>query len=123
MSSCSFLITCEEAYQRTGMMVRAKRHEETTDLLLKEHNQGQHSHTDQLIKDGAEQLHLEHLRHHQPNQDEHQDTRKDIDRTRCLHQLVAVVQQESHRQDVYKVFYAKLEKHNLYDINNDKTIF
>ena len=91
-----FLIAGEEAYQRTGMLMRAECQQEAPYLVLKQNDKRQHAHTDQLVEDGAEQFHLQHLRHHQPYQDKHQDTRKHIDRAGGFHQLIRIVQQESH---------------------------
>ena len=96
MPQVLLLGTGEEAYQRTGILMRTQRQQEAANLLLEDDNQGYHTHTDQFIEDGPQQPHLQHLRHHQPEQDKDQDARKDIDRPRSLHQLIAVVEQEGY---------------------------
>ena len=64
-----FLVTGEEAHQRTGMLMRAECQQEAPYLVLKQNDKRQHAHTDQLVEDGTEQFHLQHLRYHQPYQD------------------------------------------------------
>ena len=108
-----FLISGKEAHQRAGMLVRTKRQQKTPYFVLKQNNQCNHSHAHQLVKDGTEQLHLQYLGYHQPYQYEYQNTRKHIDGTGSLHQLIRIVKQKCNQQNVDNIFYANIKKHGL----------
>ena len=55
--------------------------QELPDVILEEHDQGDHTDADQLVENGTKQPHLQHLRHEQPRDDKHQDAIKHIQRT------------------------------------------
>ena len=105
------LVAGEEVDKLLDVAVRAERQQEAAYLFLEEDDEGQHAHADQLVEDGAQQLHLQHLRHHQPDKDEDQDADEHVEGTGGFHQFVRIVQQQSHQQNVYEVFYAKCKKH------------
>ena len=46
-------VSREEAHQCTGMLMRAERQQEPPYLFLKQNDKRQHTHTDQLVEDGA----------------------------------------------------------------------
>ena len=71
-----------------------------------------HTHAHQLVKDGTEQLHLQYLRHYQPDQYEYQDTRKHIDGAGSFHQLIRIVKQKCNQQNIDNIFYSNIKKHN-----------
>ncbi|MPM99074.1 hypothetical protein SDC9_146264 [bioreactor metagenome] len=106
-----FLVTGEKTYQSTSPLVRPQSKQKAAYLILKKNNERQHAYADQLVEYRSEQTHLQYLRHHQPNKNKHQNTGENIDGPRSLHQLVCVIQQESNKQYVYKIFYSKLKKH------------
>ena len=107
-----FLIPRKETHQSAGMLMRTECKQEAAYLVLKQNNKRQHPHADQFVEDRPQKLHLQHLRNHQPNQNEHQDARKHVDRTGRFHQFVRIIKQESYQQNVYKIFYAKFKKHS-----------
>lgn len=91
------------------MLMRTECKQEAAYLVLKQNNKRQHPHADQFVENRPQKLHLQHLRNHQPNQNEHQDARKHVDRTGRFHQFVRIIKQESYQQNVYKIFYAKFK--------------
>ena len=107
----SLLVARKEIDELLDVPVRTQRQQETAYLLLEEDDESQHTHADQLVEDGAQELHLQHLRHHQPDEDEHQDADEHIEGAGGLHQLVRVVQQQGHQQNVYEIFYTECEEH------------
>ena len=74
--------------------------EEAAYLLLKDDDQCNHSHADHLVEDGAEQAHIEHLRHNYPRDNEDDDAGKDVGGIGALHHLVDVKQQQCYKDDV-----------------------
>ena len=91
-----FFVAGKETYQGTGVLVRTQGQQKAPDLILKQNNQRQDSHTHQFVENGAQELHLEHLRYNQPNKNKHQDTGEHINRSGGFHQLISVIKQESH---------------------------
>ena len=87
-----FLRPVKETGQCTDMPVRTQSQQES-------------------IEDGTQQLHLQNLSHHQPDQYKNQNTGEYLDRAGSLHQLVCIIQQESRQQNINKIFYAKFKKH------------
>ena len=108
-----FLVPGKETHQRTGMLVRTQREQETPYLVLKQDNQCHHSHAHQLVENRAEQLHLQHLGYDQPDQYEYQDSCKHIDGSGSFHQLVGIVKQECNQQDIKNIFYSNIKKHKI----------
>ena len=47
--------------------------EEVAHVVLEQDDEGDGSHLDQLVEDGSQQTHLQHLSHQQPQQDEDKD--------------------------------------------------
>jgi len=106
-----FLRPVKETGQCTDMPVRTQSQQETAYLVLKQYDQRYHAHIHQSIEDGTQQLHLQNLSHHQPDQYKNQNTGEYLDRAGSLHQLVCIIQQESRQQNINKIFYAKFKKH------------
>ena len=78
--------------------------EEHTDIFLEEHDQRNHTHTDQLVENGAKQAHLDDLRHEEPDDDKHHDADEHIQGTRLTHQTVDVEQHQRHQKDIDNIY-------------------
>ena len=71
---------------------------------MNEHDERNDTHRHQLVKNGAQQAHLKHLRHKEPHNDENQDAHEDVERAALAHQPVNVVEHERHQQNIDEVF-------------------
>ena len=114
-----FLLTpreSEEPQERADSLMGTQIVEELTDILLEQHDQGDDTHTDQLVENRAKQSHLQHLRHEKPDDDEHHNTREHVQRARVAHQPIDVVEHQCYQQDVDDIFQSKLKKHNYLTI-------
>lgn len=109
-----FLLSAEEAYNGADTLVSADAIKELTDLILEENQQSDGTDADNAVEKGAEKSHLKDLGDEEPKNDEHQHAKEDIQRTRFLHQTVAVIKQESYQKDVYEIFYGQREEHEGY---------
>ena len=87
----------------------SKGKEETTYLLLEYHNQSKTADADQFVEYAAQQFHLEHLRHDNPNKDENEDSVEYIQRTRRFHQSVYLVEQDGYAENVDYIFYSEVK--------------
>ena len=104
----------KQTAQGTHALVSSQIVEEFTDVFLKEDDKTNDTHRHQLVKDATQQLHLQHLRHHQPEDDEHQDTHEDVQRARLLHEAIDIEQRQCDEYDVDNVLDTKFEKHRVY---------
>ena len=93
----------EELEQTVDPLMGTNAEEEMSDFLLKKDNDGDSTHTDQLVQYAAQQLHLQDLADQNPDTDEDKHALEDIHRARLLHQLVAEEQHYRHKENVYKV--------------------
>ena len=82
---------------------------ELTDVFLENDDNCKDSHTHQLVEDGAQQSHFQHLRHKEPQHDKHNDAIERIHGTWLAHQSVDVVQHQGDQDNVDNVFYSKFE--------------
>ena len=105
------LLAC--AYKQIGegaeALVGAERVEEAAYLFLKEHDDADDAHRHELVEDGSEQAHLEHLTHEEPHEHEHDDADEDVERTALLHQTIDVVEHQGDKKYVDDVFYSEVE--------------
>src|SRR5690554_3359863 len=92
-------------------LLRAERHQESPDLILKEDHQQYQSDIHKLIEDRAQKHHVEHLRYQYPDNHEDHNSDKERAHSRYLHHLEQVVQQCGYQQDVDKIFYSKVFEH------------
>ena len=106
-----FLRPVKETGQCTDMPVRSQSQKETAYLILEKHNQRYYTHIHQCVENRTQQFHLQHLCHHQPDQNKNQNSGEYLDGAGSFHQFVGIVQNKSYQQDIDKIFYAKLKKH------------
>lgn len=83
--------------------------EEAAYLFLEEHDDADDAHRHELVEDGSEQAHLEHLTHEEPHEHEHDDADEDVERTALLHQTIDVVEHQGDKKYVDDVFYSEVE--------------
>ena len=85
--------------------------EELANLILEQNQQGDGTDADDTIQQRPQQAHLQNLGDEQPEDDEEEHTKEDVQRARFLHQAVGIVQENGYQQDVYEVFEAEGEEH------------
>ena len=86
--------------------------EETADVVLEQHDQGECAYADEFVEDGTEQSHLEHLGDDNPESEEDEDAIEDVERAGVAHQAVDVVEQEGDKENVDGVFDSEIEGHD-----------
>lgn len=104
----SLLLTKKRA-EGTETLVRTERVEEAAYLFLEEHDDADYTHRHELVEDGSEQAHLEHLTHKEPHEHEHDDADEDVERAALLHQTIDVVEYQCDKKYVDDVFYSEVE--------------
>ena len=103
---------CQQVEQAVDLLMRSQCLQETADVVLEEDDERDGTHLDQLVEDGAEQAHFQHLRHEQPQQDEDEHAGEYLHRTGLFHEFVGIVEQECDREYVDNVFDFDREHHN-----------
>ena len=63
---------------------------------MEEDDEGQGTYADERVQDAAQELHLQYLRHENPEDDEYEDAYEEVERARVLHQLVEVEEHQCH---------------------------
>ena len=106
-----FLLLHKPIHEAMQAFLFAYAEKEFAYLLLKENDNRQDAHAEELVEQRSHQSHLKHLGHKEPYDDDGQHAAKDVHGARLAHEAVDVVQQHRHKEDIYCVFYAKVEEH------------
>ena len=118
LAALVLVIVVEDAPQGLHALVSAQVVEELADVLLEEDNQSDNTYRDHFVQDAAQQSHLQHLRHHEPQHDEDHDAHEHRQRPRLLHESVDVVHHGGDQHDVDDILQSEFEKHLYFTINN-----
>lgn len=90
--------------------MRTQRVEESSDIILKEHDKREHAHTDELVEDRAEQSHPQYLAYEEPDEDEGHDAYENVQRACLAHDAEDVVEHHGHEHDINDILYGEVEE-------------
>src|SRR3712207_3573859 len=94
------LATTEEDHDTLETLMGTQGIKETTDFFLKKNDETDDSHAHQLVENGTQEAHLEHLTHKEPNEHKEHYADEDIERTALFHQPIDIIKHECHEHYV-----------------------
>ena len=97
-------VASEQSHKLAGLLMCSQVVEEVPDVFLEQDDEGDSTHVDQLVQNASQQFHVEDFGDDDPEADEDEHAIEDVDGARALHHLVAVVEDDCHKQYVYCIF-------------------